>query len=503
MASWLISFALLAVASGSDCTVVPFTATWCQPCKQVQPSITKLQQEGWVVRPVDVDREPTLVQQFKVQNLPTIVILSGGKEVDRIVGAAGFDVIKSRVQRAAARGQSGLAVGNSPSQLGQAVPESRTPTPPIVRGQSPSIGAFPRLASQARDVINTNNALGTLVQDATSQLASSQRQIQPPSVAQSVESSPSLTPQQAIARAAAATVRIRVDEQNTTAFGTGTVVDVHGSEALVLTCGHLFRNMTPGSQLTIDLYQPNGQILNLPAQLIDFKAEDADIGLVSFNTPIALQPVEILPRNLRPDVGQSAFSFGCDHGADPTKRDTKVKHIDRYIGASNIEIFGAPAVGRSGGGLFDMRGRLIGVCNAADATDDEGIYAAANVVYQQIERVGLSHLFGGSFAISDSVQFAANQRSVPQPANIQAASFGDSDLQGQNALTPSVLASSAHGAENTPSSLQLADASGQSLQGAQPAQLICIVRSATGQEQVVTIDSPTMQLLDTIQRQAH
>ncbi|MEZ6079844.1 MAG: hypothetical protein R3C56_30485 [Pirellulaceae bacterium] len=46
-----------------------------------------------------------------------------------------------------------------------------------------------------------------------------------------------LSVEQAISRAAAATVRIRVDEANTTAYGTGTIVDVRGQEALDGTAG--------------------------------------------------------------------------------------------------------------------------------------------------------------------------------------------------------------------------------------------------------------------------
>ena len=71
------------------------------------------------------------------------------------------------------------------------------------------------------------------------------------------------------------------------------------------------------------------------------------------------------------------------------------------------------AVGRSGGGLFDQQGRLIGVCNAADAEGNEGIYAAAQVVYAQINRLGLGHLFNDSAPTqTPDVQFASNSTPV-------------------------------------------------------------------------------------------
>jgi len=280
---------------------------------------------------------------------------------------------------------------------------------------------------------------------------------------------PQLDLQSAIARAAAATVRIRVDEENSTAYGTGTVIDVHGDEALVLTCGHLFREMKKHSQLTIDLFPSRSQSMNVPAQLIDFKADagDEDIGLISFRLPYAIEPVALLPQAEALRVGQPAFSFGCDHGDNPTRRDTQVKSINRYLGAPNVEIAGAPAVGRSGGGLFDNQGRLIGVCNAADAEGDEGIYAAAGIVYTQIERLGLSHL------VNDNSN--ANAGPVPTaPTQLAAVQTTPAQLVSRQTTSPDALAS----------------------------HITCIVRDANGQEKVVRVDSPSPDLLDAIFRQA-
>lgn len=495
MVGWLLSgFMFAAVGSGaSDCTILHFTASWCQPCQQMAPDIARLKREGWNIQSVDVDSDRAAVANFRIQNLPTLVITSGGREVDRIVGASSYDVIARRAARVAARGRSS-STGQQFAAQPQAPPAQRQVTAqpvtaqpqlaaqgqvaapgPIVRGQSPGLNSFPRDAAQV-----ANNLLPRSV---------------PQAAPAATMQSPTLSPEQAIARAAAATVRIRVDEPTTTAFGTGTIVDVHGNEALVLTCGHLFRHMTPGSQLTIDLYTPSG-MQTLPARLIDFKADGEDIGLISFVTPFALEPVDLLPRGEKPSVGQPAFSFGCDHGDDPTRRDTQIIQVDRYLGAANIEIRGAPAVGRSGGGLFDLQGRLIGVCNAADATDDEGIYAAAEVVYSQIARLGLDHLF--EHRPSAPVQLASAQTATPQTATPQlsapqsqppvapAGGQWPSDSEVQNAL---VLAGGSQAAAGV-----------QPNAAGSPTQLVCIVRDASGVERTVTIDRPSPQLLSTIQQ---
>jgi hypothetical protein len=85
--------------------------------------------------------------------------------------------------------------------------------------------------------------------------------------------------------------------------------------------------------------------------------------------------------------------LGCDNGDDPTIRNTAIKNLARYDGAMKYDIFGRPVNGRSGGGLFNAQGQLIGVCNAAAVEVDEGIYTALETVHWQIAKTNLDHLF--------------------------------------------------------------------------------------------------------------
>ena len=424
--SWLLAALLSTFLGGPapDCMIVEFTIDNCGPCRQLQPALEKLKNEGWDIRTVNAEREPSLVRKHTIESLPTLVLISNGKEVDRIVGAAPYEMILPRLAKLLLSSQA-TASGNSNSLASlRTAPESGI----TVRGQSPS-GQFPMLAAAASSALALSSSPQSIaekfekISSTPSPPTSNPTAVTPAAFALAPESrhlpatkkAVQFDLQQAIARAAAATVRIRVDEENTTAYGTGTVIDVHGDEALVLTCGHLFREMKPHSQLTIDLFAGRSQPINIPAQLIDFKANagDEDIGLISFRLPFAIEPVPLLPRTETLTVKQPAFSFGCDHGENPTRRDTQVKSINRYLGAPNVEIAGAPAVGRSGGGLFDHQGRLIGVCNAADAAGDEGIYAAAGIVYSQIERLGLSQLFNDNVATQAApVQLASHQTTI-------------------------------------------------------------------------------------------
>jgi hypothetical protein len=84
--------------------------------------------------------------------------------------------------------------------------------------------------------------------------------------------------------------------------------------------------------------------------------------------------------------------MGCDHGQAPSRRDSQVTKLNRYLGSANIETAGAPVQGRSGGGLFNRRGELVGVCFAADTELDEGLYCGIPVVHEQLRKLGLLKL---------------------------------------------------------------------------------------------------------------
>ena len=404
MAIYMLSALLLAGVGQTDVTLLFFTANWCQPCAQMQPTMGQLHSSGWDVRAVDVEQQLELVQRFRIENLPTVVIVSGGQEVDRTVGVTSPEELQKRARRAAARAgmqpgsnhaehfslQSQSQSGNIPSHVDGPVTQQPGADQPIIRGQSPGLASAAQLA--VAGVSAVNRTVGEIGAAPASAAHSPRLAATSSPLSRTDAQRQSITPEQAASRAAAATVRIRVDEGQTTAHGTGTIIDVHGEEALVLTCGHLFRDMQQGSQLSVDLFAGTPQEVNLSAQLIDFRAAEEDIGLISFRLPVMIEPVELLKRGESLQIGQQVFSFGCDHGRDPSRRDTRITNINRYVGAANVEISGAPAIGRSGGGLFDLQGRLIGVCNAADANDDEGIYAASQVIYDQLERIGMSHL---------------------------------------------------------------------------------------------------------------
>jgi thioredoxin 2 len=79
-------------------------APWCAPCRMVAPVIEELAQEmaGRVrVAKLNVDENPAIATRFQVRSIPTLLVLKGGKEMERIVGVQPKAAIAQRVQRIA------------------------------------------------------------------------------------------------------------------------------------------------------------------------------------------------------------------------------------------------------------------------------------------------------------------------------------------------------------------------------------------------------------------
>lgn len=69
--------------------LVDFWADWCAPCMMLAPIIEEISDEldGRVnVCKIDVDQAQDLAATYGVMSIPTLMIFSKGKEVERAVG---------------------------------------------------------------------------------------------------------------------------------------------------------------------------------------------------------------------------------------------------------------------------------------------------------------------------------------------------------------------------------------------------------------------------------
>ncbi|KAK7368138.1 hypothetical protein VNO80_10160 [Phaseolus coccineus] len=69
--------------------VIDFTATWCGPCKNMEPIIKEFAAKYTDVEfiKIDVDELMEVAQAFQVQTMPTFILIKKGKVVEKVVGA--------------------------------------------------------------------------------------------------------------------------------------------------------------------------------------------------------------------------------------------------------------------------------------------------------------------------------------------------------------------------------------------------------------------------------
>src|SRR5258706_554146 len=98
----LTSFAADVLDASMDVPViVDFWAPWCGPCKQLGPLLERLVTEAkGAVRlvKVNIDENPEIAQQLRIQSIPTVYAFKNGQPVDGFMGAIPESQIKTFVQ---------------------------------------------------------------------------------------------------------------------------------------------------------------------------------------------------------------------------------------------------------------------------------------------------------------------------------------------------------------------------------------------------------------------
>ena len=71
-------------------TIVDFSATWCPPCRLIEPILHQIATEragDLKVATIDTDQNIRTPVRFNVRSAPTLLFFKDGLVVDRIVGA--------------------------------------------------------------------------------------------------------------------------------------------------------------------------------------------------------------------------------------------------------------------------------------------------------------------------------------------------------------------------------------------------------------------------------
>lgn len=361
--------ALLALAltgaPDENTVLLDFYADWCGPCQQMDPVVRQLTAKGYPVRRVNFDQQRQLASRYGVDRLPTFVMVVNGRVVDRVVGATSPERLEQMCR------------------LAQVSPPATKPAPDTVVASDPApsviipaVHSEPAFAAGQPSVIPVSATVPAAVSD--------WRQAPP-------RAEPTRQRGLSDSELIAATVRLRIQDGTGQSCGSGTIIDARKGEALILTCGHLFRDSKGKGQIEIDLFGPS-TAQGIRGNLICYDLE-RDVALLSIRVPGPVVAVRVAPPGYKISRNDRVINVGCNNGANPTVRHSTVTALDKFMGPANLTVAGLPVQGRSGGGLFSTDGYVIGVCNAADPSDNEGLYAALESIYAELDRAKLADLY--------------------------------------------------------------------------------------------------------------
>jgi len=82
--------------------LVDFWATWCAPCRMLEPTVADIAEKysasARVVK-VNVDENPSVSQRYGIKGIPTLILFKGGKEEERTVGATSKEAIARMIDK--------------------------------------------------------------------------------------------------------------------------------------------------------------------------------------------------------------------------------------------------------------------------------------------------------------------------------------------------------------------------------------------------------------------
>ncbi len=80
--------------------IIDFWAAWCGPCRMMAPIFEELSKEyagKLKFAKLDTEEEPEIAAEFQIRGIPSLSIISGTEEVNRLVGFLPKDILKSKI----------------------------------------------------------------------------------------------------------------------------------------------------------------------------------------------------------------------------------------------------------------------------------------------------------------------------------------------------------------------------------------------------------------------
>lgn len=407
-----------------DVVLLDFTSSYCGPCQQMVPLLQNMEKLGYPIRKIDFSANPNLSKQFKVQVIPTLIVMVEGKETKRFVGLTAEQTLCDAMNQVARKLHADRQEARSvqpavDSRLAATTPN--TPTSSTNAGaESPGTrsgiaGFFDRLKSPAAPTAHT-------LENADVR-------------AQSPETSSTATERNSVPHKA--TVRVRLMDGKMRDVGTGTVIHSVAGQSTILTCAHIFKEAASDAVVEVDIFQGD-KVLKYPAKVLGGD-HNADVALIQIKNTAVLPTAEVAFDRATLVPREELFSIGCSNGDPPTRLKMNVVEVNRFEGPSTILCTNAPTQGRSGGGLFDTQNRLVGICSAADYKAGEGLYCGLPPLQQLMKKLKLTSMrqqttdnFAGSMTREN--QTVAPESPFPTDDGVFDALFNDASVTGSEAF---------------------------------------------------------------------
>ncbi len=86
----------------SGLVLIDFWASWCMPCKMMAPILNEIAEEVGEkakIAKVNVEEFQQLSAKFSVRNIPTLILMKNGKEIDRYVGVKPKDFLLKQLAK--------------------------------------------------------------------------------------------------------------------------------------------------------------------------------------------------------------------------------------------------------------------------------------------------------------------------------------------------------------------------------------------------------------------
>lgn len=406
----LIALLMMAAAPSDqplpDVVLLDFTASYCKHCQDMAPALQRMERSGFPIQEIDTTQHPDVTRQYRVDRLPTFVLVVEGEEVRRFVGLTAERELRRAMNDAAEkldmRRRAEMARSQPPKQ---AVPSNAFEEFEEVQNEP---AAEPMVAANDG---SKRSGIGGFFNRMRDGLTGRRQPEEPAEVrGQSPDSEVSVTeplPKQA-------TVRVHLADGKMRDVGTGTIVHSTEGQSTILTCAHIFKEVSTDAKVRVEVFTP-GEILTYAATVVGGNHE-SDLAFLQIKNRNPLPMVPLQPGALNLKQNETLYSYGCDGGAIPSLLTQRVAKVNHFEGAENIVVDVAPVQGRSGGGLFNSSGELVGVCSGAFRQAGEGLYTGVGAVRQLMAQLQLNF----SSSVSETTGFAdaepeADPREIPNP----------------------------------------------------------------------------------------